>query len=52
MTSVPAPIDLRKSGSTGFFEMVVEKMPQNPIVERSEMRVAFVPPRTVAPGCG
>jgi hypothetical protein len=41
MTSVPARIDFKKRGRTGLFEMVVEKMPKNPIVERREMTVAL-----------
>jgi hypothetical protein len=30
-----------KRGRTGFFDMVVEKIPKNPIVERSDMMVDF-----------
>ena len=42
MTSVPAAIDFRNRGRTGFFEIVVEKMAKKPRVERREMRVALV----------
>jgi len=35
-------MDFIKSGSTGFFEMVVEKIPKKPIVESSDMVDTFV----------
>jgi len=34
MTASPAPSACEKSGSTGFFDMVVEKIAKNPTSER------------------